>query len=272
MSDPEAPGFARYPAATGEGTRLTPEQIESIIADFRDWLAQGPLPEPESVATEPVDLHTLVAHFTALRHEVNLQTRAARQQQEQTAEVLRLLESSQRSRDVVANSEDAKRPLLTAFIEVADALLLATKEMTRLASSVKSLLESRFAPLLPTEVRVNFLGRLLGLNGLAQQQRELVERLNRPVADDTVLERLQQTLDAAASGLSLSLQRVERVMARHGLEPVGSVGSSFDSERMEAVEAIGGTGRPTGEVIEELRRGYLLDGRVLRFAQVKVAK
>ena len=41
---------------------------------------------------EPVDLHTLVAQFTALRHEVNLQTKASRAAVEQTAEVLKLLD------------------------------------------------------------------------------------------------------------------------------------------------------------------------------------
>ena len=38
-----------------------------------------------------VDLYTLVGQFTALRQEVNLQTRAVRAQQEQNAETLRQL-------------------------------------------------------------------------------------------------------------------------------------------------------------------------------------
>jgi molecular chaperone GrpE len=41
---------------------------------------------------------------------------------------------------------------------------------------------------------------------------------------------------------------------------------------MEVVEAVSETGRPAGEVIEELRRGYLWRGRVFRYAQVRVAR
>ena len=49
----------------------------------------APLPPPAAADGEPIDLHTLLAQFTALRHEVHLQTRAARAQQEQGAETLR---------------------------------------------------------------------------------------------------------------------------------------------------------------------------------------
>jgi len=38
------------------------------------------------------------------------------------------------------------------------------------------------------------------------------------------------------------------------------------------VEAVLDSGRPAGEVIEEVRRGYLWNGRVFRYAQVRVAK
>ncbi len=41
---------------------------------------------------------------------------------------------------------------------------------------------------------------------------------------------------------------------------------------MEVVEAVAESGRPAGEVIEEVRRGYLWKGRVFRYAQVRVAK
>jgi molecular chaperone GrpE (heat shock protein) len=56
------------------------------------------------------------------------------------------------------------------------------------------------------------------------------------------------------------------------LEPIASAGQPFDPERMEVLEAVGDTGRPAGEVVEEVRRGYLRDGRVFRYAQVRVAK
>src|SRR5215813_13018876 len=94
MSEPATPGLAGGAAASGATPAVTPDEIEAILADFRDWLREAAPPFEAPPGAEPVDLHTLVAHFTALRHEVNLQTRAVRQQQEQNAETLRQLEAA----------------------------------------------------------------------------------------------------------------------------------------------------------------------------------
>ncbi len=79
-------------------------------------------------------------------------------------------------------------------------------------------------------------------------------------------------LTALVTGYTMSVQRVERALRQHGLEPILAVGERFDPERMEVVEASTGTGRTPGEVLEEVRRGYLWNGRVFRYAQVRVAK
>jgi molecular chaperone GrpE len=65
---------------------------------------------------------------------------------------------------------------------------------------------------------------------------------------------------------------LERALERSGLEPIPCVGEFFDPERMEVVAAIADGGHKPGEVIEEVRRGYLWRGRVFRYAQVSVAK
>ena len=72
--------------------------------------------------------------------------------------------------------------------------------------------------------------------------------------------------------LLTALQRLERAMRQHGLEPTEAVGQPFDPERMEVLEAVTDSGRPPGEVLEEVRRGYLWNGRVFRYAQVRVAR
>jgi molecular chaperone GrpE len=41
---------------------------------------------------------------------------------------------------------------------------------------------------------------------------------------------------------------------------------------MEVLEAVPANGRPAGEVVEEVRRGYRWRGQVFRYAQVRVAK
>ena len=98
MSDPPAPS---EPAIAPGGDHpapapLTPDAVATILADFQAWLQEGnwntgstgeaPLPAASMLPLpHGVDLFTLVGQFTALRHEVNLQTKAARTAVEQNA-------------------------------------------------------------------------------------------------------------------------------------------------------------------------------------------
>src|SRR2546423_1231507 len=119
MSEQPPPGVAQD-AAGHRAETLTPERIEAVLADFRSWLQQlAEQPEtPRPAEPAPaIDLHTLVAQFTALRHEVHLQTRSARTQQEQNAEALqqlgRALDSLQRRGETEQlNEEELLRPPL----------------------------------------------------------------------------------------------------------------------------------------------------------------
>src|SRR5687767_14907698 len=80
--------------------------VDRLLADFRAWLhdeadaaaaarAEGAPAEgapAESAPAAPVDLATLVGQFTALRHEIHLQTRGVRAQQEQAGQALDALQ------------------------------------------------------------------------------------------------------------------------------------------------------------------------------------
>ncbi len=81
-----------------------------------------------------------------------------------------------------------------------------------------------------------------------------------------------QSVQSILTGYRMSLQRLERAIAQHGLEPIATVGEVFDPERMEALEVVHDSGRPRGEVTDEVRRGYLWHGKVFRFAQVRVSQ
>src|SRR5947209_16896580 len=110
MSESPAPDVAEN-AARPDSQALTPEAIDAVLAEFRGWLtALGQTAAPPPPPTEePPDLYTLLAQFTALRHEVNLQTRATRAQQEHNAETLRQLADALDSlREAQAALEDAK--------------------------------------------------------------------------------------------------------------------------------------------------------------------
>jgi molecular chaperone GrpE len=240
---------------------------------------------------EIVDLATLVGAFTALRHEVNLQTKASRAQTEQMAEVLAALKSP--------SSDDALRPLVTAVIDVYDTLTRTTSEIERLRDGLVALGNGpppadppadAVSALEPAVRKPSFLERLIGGRS-AMHRWEWEQRFVRLLRSAREVDRARhealraswqkrwadaagvaERLAAAVTGLRMSERRVERLMADVGVEPIDAVNQPFDPEVMEAVEAVADTGRPAGTVVEELRRGYRWRGRVLRFAQVRVAK
>jgi molecular chaperone GrpE len=253
---------------------LTPEAIEGVLADFRAWLTAAAAETPGGVepvdAPPPVDLHTLLAQFTALRHEVNLQTKAVRAQQEQGAETLRQLtaafEALRAPRPMPAEAaDDPSRLLLKSLMDLYDALAMAGAEIQRVRNAAVPALERAVAE--ATQSRPPFWVRWFGARGAGKTARE--ER--RSTANQQV-DRVKQALAAVIDGYAMSLQRIDRALADHGLEPVAAAGRPFDPEMMEAVEASAGSGRPPGEVLAEIRRGYRRNGRVVRCALVRVAK
>ena len=72
---------------------MTPDSIESILADFRAWLEEAN--ETPSIEEAPgLEIATVVQQFTALRQEVNLQTKASRAQLEQNTQAQGLLQQA----------------------------------------------------------------------------------------------------------------------------------------------------------------------------------
>jgi molecular chaperone GrpE len=61
------------------------------------------------------------------------------------------------------------------------------------------------------------------------------------------------------------------VLRAEGLSPVPTVGEIFNPYVHEAVEAVEGSDKPEGTILEELRKGYTLGEETLRPARVKVS-
>jgi molecular chaperone GrpE len=73
-------------------------------------------------------------------------------------------------------------------------------------------------------------------------------------------------------GLYLIRQQLEDILKQNGLERIIiSVGQPFDPALQEAVAEVE-SDKPSGTIIEEVERGYLLNGKLIRPARVKVAK
>ena len=72
-------------------------------------------------------------------------------------------------------------------------------------------------------------------------------------------------------GFELIYKQLQDTLARFGLKPIEAKGKTFDPHFHQAVSTQAIDEVEENTVIEEMRRGYLLNGRLLRPAMVSVA-
>lgn len=94
-----------------------------------------------------------------------------------------------------------------------------------------------------------------------------------PVLDN--LERAQtvnnENIDKLTAGVEMICRQLQDVLVKEGLKPIPSVGEQFNPEIHEAVMRAENSGYPENTVIEELRRGFTLNDKVIRASMVKVS-
>lgn len=76
--------------------------------------------------------------------------------------------------------------------------------------------------------------------------------------------------DAWASGIAGIKKQLEDYLKMQKVEAMVAVGEKFDPLKHEAIESV--DGGESGKIAEEVQKGYLIDGEVLRPAKVKVFK
>ena len=83
----------------------------------------------------------------------------------------------------------------------------------------------------------------------------------------------QSDADAVVKGVHLIHRQLHGVLEREGVKRIPTVGEPFDPHRHEAVAQVeAGDGAADETVVEEVQAGYLMNGKVIRPAMVKVAK
>ena len=107
-----------------------------------------------------------------------------------------------------------------------------------------------------------------------QANRDLILSLL-PILDD--LERAQIMIPQIEmnapfiEGLRMLVDNLKATLQNSGVKPISCEGQAFDPLRHEAVVREETTEIPPNTVIEELRKGYLLKGALLRPSMVKIA-
>ncbi len=78
--------------------------------------------------------------------------------------------------------------------------------------------------------------------------------------------------EALVKGVELTLNGLKEALKEEGLVGIEALGKPFDPNLHEAVEQIQTNNPPDNIVVEELRKGYILRGKVIRPSMVKVAR
>ena len=121
----------------------------------------------------------------------------------------------------------------------------------------------------------NYRRRTRQEQALAEQngKREVLLALLDVVDDfDRALLHLGEAPDAVVDGLRLIRQRFSDVLDSHGVTPFDSEGEAFDPTVHEAMTVIDSDGEESGTVYTEHRRGYFINGELLRPARVAVLR
>lgn len=118
----------------------------------------------------------------------------------------------------------------------------------------------------------------------AREQLELIQTASNdviqsllPVIDD--FERAIKTTETATEvsavkeGMQLILQKLSSALANKGLQPMESLHKEFNVEEHDAITEIPAPNAElAGKVVDEIQKGYFLNGRIIRHAKVVVGK
>ena len=80
------------------------------------------------------------------------------------------------------------------------------------------------------------------------------------------------SVESLKTGVEMIQQQLRAALREAGLEEVDAAGATFDPNLHEAVSQEESAEVAEGQVLRQLRRGYRLNGRLLRPATVVVAK
>jgi molecular chaperone GrpE len=120
--------------------------------------------------------------------------------------------------------------------------------------------------------------------------RKRIERERREHSDQAIVDLLEELLlvvddfdraltveagergEAYRKGVELIHAKLYDLLKKYNVRPIDAVGADFDPNVHQAVMQESSPDHRDGEVIAELRKGYMIGDRLLRPAMVKVAK
>jgi len=118
---------------------------------------------------------------------------------------------------------------------------------------------------------------------VAREQSESVKFANEKILCDllSVVDNMERAVlhsrekkdfDALIDGLELTMKEFSSVFDKYGVKCIESVGQPFDPNRHHAVAIIESESHQDNTIVEEFRKGYVLNDRILRPSIVSVSK
>ena len=118
---------------------------------------------------------------------------------------------------------------------------------------------------------------------MVREQSESVKYANEKILCDllTVIDNIERAVlhskekkdfDVLINGLELTMREFSSVLEKYGIKCIESRGQTFDPAKHHAVSTVEFSAQQDNTVVEEFRKGYLLNDRILRPSLVSVAK
>ncbi|MEZ6063780.1 MAG: nucleotide exchange factor GrpE [Planctomycetaceae bacterium] len=263
-------------------------ETEETLRAFREWLNHtadeiAALPDPRDAAdedlrgftaansTQPSEapeagLLQLVEAFTAMRHELKLQTKSTRGLETTVEHALEGLNSASRTfQSVQAQERDAARRAAKPLIEA----LAGLDEGLQRASLAFDAARHRLLDAAPEQIR-NSLAR--EFSRLPWWRRLLVRKWHAVIADLAVKEMrqsLHENVNAIVQGFDLLRSRLSKSLAELQITRIDQPGGRVDPNLMTVVELVTDPALEPETVVRILRPGYVAGDQVIRFAEVK---
>lgn len=203
----------------------------------------------------------LVDAFTAMRHEWRGQTKESRELAEKIQAVAGTLQDVEAKLldgldDAAAN--DGAQSLAELIVETDHQLARAVRAIEQAEAQRRNREEEEAHAIEQCCSRFSVPARWLArpLMNLLTEQRRVRE---------------QTPANSRLEGLNLVLARLRRSMKDLGIERIETEGQPFDGNTMNSIGTMKSTEHSSGHVAEQLSPCYRWQGKILRFADVRVA-
>lgn len=253
---------------------------EELLRRFREWLGRteaeiaglddvGHDQDATAEDLPDVGMVQLIEAFTALRQEVKLQTKSNRGLEDALQQAITALdEAANQMRSIQAREADAVakavRPLVEALIELDEAFQRGLRAASTAHTNV-----------LEDTVRRHEQAARQRFDRLSVWQRwkarawfSISTDLFRQQTDDLHRRIMLPLLE----GYQLIYQRLERTLVQLGIERIDCLGYPVDPTQMTVIELVDDPDIEPETVVDIVRPGYLWQGRLVRYAEVRAAR